>query len=64
MLVVHMVPEQSGKTQHIDKLDDRNQSRLAGQVPPAGLVADLCGCFARRPRLFGSLAYGEGDSSR
>jgi hypothetical protein len=61
--VVHLAAEQSAKAQRIEKLDDRNQPRLAGQVPPIGFVADFCGCFARRPRLFGSLAHGKGDSS-
>jgi len=63
-LVMHLAAEQSAETQRIEKLDHRNQPRLAGQVPPSGFVADFSGCLAGRVGFSrGSLAHGEGDSS-
>jgi hypothetical protein len=40
-LVMHLAAEQSAETQRIEKLDHRNQPRLAGQVPRSGFVADF-----------------------
>jgi hypothetical protein len=55
--VVHLAAEQSAKAQRIEELDDRDQSRLAGQVPPIGFVADFRRRFAHRLRPFCGSSY-------
>lgn len=42
-LVAHMAPAQSAQSQGAKEFDHRNQTRLAGQVPPSGFIPDIRG---------------------
>jgi hypothetical protein len=47
-----MAPEQSAESQGVEKLDHRNQTRLAGQVPAGRFVPDFRGRFSAPFSLF------------